>query len=88
MAGLAAAFEAHMAYQAFPDGWRPYDVVAAAAWLWPDLFTFEPTVLAVSPNERGRLIRGDGVANAEVCIAVNAEAVRERVLRSLFAAPA
>lgn len=71
------------------DGCRPHDAVAAAALLWPELFTFEPAQVLLDPARRGRLVRGDGPANAEVCVAIDAPAVRERMLAGLFApAPA
>jgi len=67
------------------DGCRPHDAVAAAALLWPELFVFEPAQVLLDPDRRGRLIRGDGPANAEVCVGIDAPAVRERMLASLFA---
>jgi purine nucleosidase len=83
---LARAAEPHVAFQtkAWGPGWRPHDVTAAAAWLWPDLFTFEPAALMLSSDSHGRLARTDGAANAEVAVAVDAEGVRQRVLRTLF----
>ncbi|MGA0603958.1 nucleoside hydrolase [Caulobacter sp. KR2-114] len=71
------------------DGCRPHDAVAAAAVLWPELFEFEAARVVLEAERRGRLRRGDGPANAEVCVAVDAAAVRERMLSALFSpAPA
>jgi inosine-uridine nucleoside N-ribohydrolase len=87
MADLAGAFETHMAFQVAQEisgGWRPHDAVTAAAWLWPELFMFEPAALAVSPTARGLVMRTQGQPNAEVAVSVDATGVRERILQTLF----
>jgi purine nucleosidase len=66
------------------EGFRPHDAVAAAAVLWPDLFVFEATHVALDPARRGRLVRADGPANAQVCVSMDADAVRDRMLEALF----
>ena len=67
------------------DGCRPHDAVAAAAVLWPELFTFEPAHLRLDPERRGRLVRAEGPANAEICVGVDAPALHERMLAGIFA---
>jgi len=69
-------------------GCHPHDAVAAASVLWPDLFTFEPARLTVACGDSprlGRVERTEGTANAEVCVAVQAQAVQERLIAALFA---
>jgi inosine-uridine nucleoside N-ribohydrolase len=68
------------------DGCRPHDAVAAAAVLWPELFTFEPACLRVDAEARGRLRREEGTPNAFVCTTMDAEAVTARMLAALFEA--
>ncbi len=59
---------------------------AAAAALWPELFTFEPAALSLdpAPGRMGRILRGDGPANAELCIDVDAPALTGRIMAVLF----
>lgn len=68
------------------EGCRPHDAVAAAAALWPELFTFEPAALSLdpAPGRMGRILRGDGPANAELCIDVDAPALTGRIMAVLF----
>ncbi len=92
MRRLAGAVAPYMDFHAKVwggDGCRPHDAVAAAAVLWPELFTFEPARLVLDPERRGRLRRESGPANAEVCIDLDAAAVEARMVQTLFAgAPA
>jgi purine nucleosidase len=85
---LARAAEPHVTFQqgTWGPGWRPHDVTATAAWLWPELFTFESAALMLSSDGHGRLARTDGAPNAEVAVSVDADAVRTRVLQTLFEA--
>lgn len=68
------------------EGCRPHDAVAAASLVAPELFTFEPARLrVVVDGERlGRVERVDGVPNAEVCTALDVEAVKRLILGGLF----
>lgn len=89
---LARATAPYMAFHGRTwniEGCHPHDAVAAAALLWPELFTFEPARLAVATGEanQGRLSRVDGEPNAEVCIGLDAETVQARMFSVLFGAP-
>ncbi len=66
------------------EGCRPHDAVAAAAALWPELFTYEPAHVGLDPNRFGRLERIDGAPNAEICTAVQAAEVSRRLAHALF----
>ena len=71
-------------------GCHPHDAVVAAAVLWPELFEFEPARLSVACGDRarqGRIKRIDGAPNAEVCVAVQGQAVSERIIAALFQSP-
>jgi len=88
---LARAAEPYMVFHG--ETWKiagchPHDAVAAASLLWPELFTFEPARLSVACDEahQGRVSRTDGTANAELCVAVDARALEQRLFGALFAA--
>ncbi len=66
------------------EGCRPHDAVAAAAALWPELFTYEPAHVGLDPNRLGRLERIEGAPNAEICTAVEAAEVSRRLAQALF----
>ena len=66
------------------DGCRPHDAVAAGAVLWPELYRFEPAALALDPERFGRLTRGDGPANAELCVGIDHAEVGRRLQAALF----
>ncbi len=66
------------------DGCRPHDAVAAAAALWPELFTFAPAHIALDGDRPGRLDRLDGAPNAEICTGVQADEVSARLTAALF----
>ena len=66
------------------EGCRPHDAVAAAAALWPELFTYEPAHVGLDPNRFGRLERIDGAPNAEICTAVESAEVSRRLAQALF----
>lgn len=91
---LGRAVEAYMDAQGPRwgiDGCHPHDAIAAAATLWPGLFTFEPVrlkpVLDGAAAGLGKVLRVDGPPNASVCTAIDAKEVLRRIVETLFAAP-
>ena len=66
------------------EGCRPHDAVAAAAALWPELFTYEPVHIGLDSVRFGRLERLDAAPNCQLCTAVQAEEVSRRLTSALF----
>lgn len=68
------------------EGVRPHDAVTLAARLHPELFRFEPTHLSLDPTRTGRILRGEGPMNSELCVDLDVEAVTDLIVRALYAA--
>jgi inosine-uridine nucleoside N-ribohydrolase len=67
------------------EGCRPHDLVAASAYLWPDLFRFEPRALDIDPTRQGYIVNSAGISNAEVCVGCEFEELATRIEAHLLA---
>lgn len=75
---------------ALPPGVAVHDAVAVIAALEPDLFAWSSLRLAASPPgaaAAGHLASVPGPPNARLAVAVDAEAVRQRIVAAVEAAP-